>query len=165
MSQSFVFFEVPFSTKNPKETHDKNFSKIKSISSEKVYVILKGDFEKVEMNDLAQYYAIFAFEHPKTDVLIVLPPKDVDSYLVTVLPETNIFLDFGNEFDVSNVNKKRLEKNLKEIKVETCSYAKDYEKEPLSEGLKGKESSKYSNVYIGGTFDRLHDGHKVIFKF
>lgn len=162
MNQSFVFFTVPYSSKNPQETHEKNFSKIKSITTEKVIVILKGDFEKVEMNDLAQYYSIFAYEHPNTDVLIVLPPRNIEDYLLNVIPDFHVFLNFENEFDISDVNKKRLGKGLKDIETEECVFAKDYEKEPLLEPLKDKIFSKFSNVYIGGTFDRLHDGHKVI---
>jgi phosphopantetheine adenylyltransferase len=143
------------------EIHDENFAKLTALEHECVYAILDGELEKVDMNDLAQYYTYFGEIHPKSDLTIVLP-VNLEYYLLNVLPTCNLIFQFGNEWKLDDINAKRVQHGLQSIVVKQLEPSKSFESEKLNP-MSNKVCNQFENVYIGGTFDHLHVGHKLLF--
>ncbi|KAJ3423373.1 phosphopantetheine adenylyltransferase [Anaeramoeba flamelloides] len=189
MSIGFLSLNVPSDPYNVL-SHDKNISLLYTSVGKSEKALFVGISSLLELNfDLVQkililYYSVATLKNPQLEVCLI-PMENPSGFLINQSMITVVFDSLEEELGKENLNKineSRVENNYEPLEYQECtaqSIPLSFSTNSLSDWSSADEGSdnsdqvvekednqgsnpSYTGVILGGTFDRLHSGHRAL---
>ena len=134
---------------------------LSKINAQRVFVHLPNTFWSNATEMQVETALSEIFTSSSSDIRVLLPGSFNEFGIGA--PDATLYLG-SKKSDVERINESRRKLNMSELKF--CSDlvlpAASREEEEEKEKMKKDEQNTYANVCLGGTFDRLHAGHKIL---
>jgi len=166
-----VLIELPFPLRENDTLYSSNLSLLTSSlppSLTKLYIHYispqgygERSLEDVERIVIGTYFHLMVFNF-RLDVIIIPPLQGYDP--LSLIPDINILQGKDPERNVDAINQTRQVKGFQSIKYQQI-HQTESKAEPSTSSSSLQSSSKvpsFDAVVLGGSFDRLHAGHKLM---